>query len=100
MLKLRSLQFIRIILSMSECLHRDGIRYGGRYDTLFKASRQSEMISTLPFKGNTDAYPTDVHKVLTLMNEYKPLKLDTQVVHAQGTAFVTGGQVGKKKGKG
>jgi hypothetical protein len=34
------------------------------------------------------------------MNEYKPLKLDTQVVPAQGTAFVTGGQGGKKKGKG
>jgi hypothetical protein len=51
-------------------------------------------------KGNTDAYPTDIHKALTLMNKYKPLKLDTQVVHAQGTAFVTGGQGGKKKGKG
>ncbi len=50
-------------------------------------------------KGNTDAYPTDIHKALTLMNEYKPLKLDTQVVPEQGTAFVTGGQGGKKKGK-
>jgi hypothetical protein len=34
------------------------------------------------------------------MNNYKPLKLDTQVIPAQGTAFVTGGQGGKKKGKG
>jgi hypothetical protein len=34
------------------------------------------------------------------MNKYKPLKLYTQVVPAQGTAFVTGGQGGKKKGKG
>jgi hypothetical protein len=34
------------------------------------------------------------------MNEYKPLKLDTQVIPAQGTAFVTGGQGGKKKCKG
>jgi hypothetical protein len=51
-------------------------------------------------KGNTDPYPTDIHKALTLMNEYKPLKLDTQVIPAQGTAFVTGGQGGKKKGKG
>ena len=51
-------------------------------------------------KGNTDAYPTDIHKVLNLVNKYKPLKLDTQVVPAQGTAFVTGGQGGKKKGKG
>ncbi len=50
-LKLRSLQFIRIVLSMSECLHREGIQYGGRYDTLFKAPRQSEMISTLPFNS-------------------------------------------------
>ncbi len=52
------------------------------------------------FKGNTNAYPTDIHKVLTLMNNYKPLKLDTQVAPAQGTAFVTCGQGGKKKGKG
>jgi hypothetical protein len=46
-------------------------------------------------KGNTDAYPKDIHKALTLMNEYEPLKLDAQVVPAQGTAFVTGGQGGK-----
>ncbi len=46
-------------------------------------------------KGNTDAYPKDIHKALTLMNKYKPLKLDAQVVPAQGTAFVTGGQRGK-----
>ncbi len=51
-------------------------------------------------KGNTNAYPTDIHKALTLMNEYKPLKLDSQVDPAQGTAFVTGGQGGKKKGNG
>ncbi len=38
-------------------------------------------------KGNTEAYPTDIHKALTLMNEYKPLKLDTPTVPAQGTAF-------------
>jgi hypothetical protein len=50
-------------------------------------------------KGSTDAYPTDIHKALTLMNEYTPLKLDTQIIPAQGTAFVTGGQGGKKKGK-
>jgi predicted RNase H-like nuclease (RuvC/YqgF family) len=34
------------------------------------------------------------------MNEYKPLKLDTPVVPAQGTAFVTNSQGDKKKGKG
>jgi hypothetical protein len=50
-------------------------------------------------KGNTDAYPNDIHKALTLMNEYKPLKLDTPVVPAQGTAFVTNSQGDKKKGK-
>ncbi len=48
-------------------------------------------------KGNMDAYPTDIHKALTLMNEYKPLKLDAQVIPAQGTAFFTGGQGGKGK---
>jgi hypothetical protein len=50
-------------------------------------------------KGDTNAYPTDIHKALTLMNKYKPLKLDTQVVPAQGTAFVTGAQGGKIRGK-
>ncbi len=49
-------------------------------------------------KGNTDTYPTNIHKALTLMNEYKPLKLDAPTVPAQGTAFVTGGKKNKKKG--
>ena len=49
-------------------------------------------------KGNTEAYPTDIHKALTLMNEYKPLKLDTPTVPAQGTAFATKGSEAKKKG--
>ncbi len=40
-------------------------------------------------KGNTNAYPKDIHKALTLMNKDKPLKLDAQVVPAQGTVFVT-----------
>ncbi len=39
-------------------------------------------------KGNSEAYPVDIHKVLTLMNEYTPLKLDAVTVPAQGTAFV------------
>ncbi len=51
-------------------------------------------------KGNSDAYPNDIHKALTLMNKYKPLKLDTPVIPAQGTAFVTNSQVDKKRGKG
>ncbi len=25
-------------------------------------------------KGNMEVYPSDIHKALTLMNEYKPLK--------------------------
>jgi hypothetical protein len=49
-------------------------------------------------KGNTNPYPNDIHKALTLMNEYKPLKLDTPTIPAQGTAFVTGAKGNKKKG--
>ncbi len=50
-------------------------------------------------KGSTDAYPTDIHKALTLMNEYKPLKLDTPTIPipAQGTAFATKGTATKKR---
>ncbi len=44
-------------------------------------------------KGNTNEYPNDIHKALTLINEYKPLKLDTPTIPAQGTAFVTGTKV-------
>jgi hypothetical protein len=55
-------------------------------------------------KGNQDAYPSDIHKALTLMNEYKPLKLDNPVVAAQGTAFAIkcshkGGKKGGSKSK-
>ena len=50
-------------------------------------------------KGSIDAYPTDIHKALTLMNEYKPLKLDAPTVPAQGTAFATKGKQGQKKGE-
>jgi hypothetical protein len=49
-------------------------------------------------KGNTNAYPNNIHKALTLMNEYNPLKLDTSTIPAQGTAFVTGAKGNKKKG--
>ena len=51
-------------------------------------------------KGNTNAYPNNIHKAFTLMNECKPLKLDTLVIPAQGTAFVTNSQGDKKKVKG
>jgi hypothetical protein len=50
-------------------------------------------------KGITDAYPNNIHKALTLMNEYKPLMLDTPTIQAQGTAFVTGTKGNKKKGR-
>jgi hypothetical protein len=40
-------------------------------------------------KGNPEAFPANIHKALTLMNEYKPLKLDAIAVPAQSTAFVT-----------
>jgi hypothetical protein len=48
-------------------------------------------------KGNMEAYPSDIHKALTLMNEYKPLKLDVAPVPAQGTAFATTSCKGKGK---
>jgi hypothetical protein len=43
-------------------------------------------------------YPTNIHKALTLMNMYTPLKLDTPTIPAQGTTFVTGAKGNKKKG--
>jgi len=46
-------------------------------------------------KGNIEAYPNDIHKALTLMNEYQPLKVETSAVTSQGTAFVTDGNKGK-----
>jgi hypothetical protein len=48
-------------------------------------------------KGNLDAYPSVIHKALTLMNEFKPLKPDHPVVAAQGTVFATKGP--HKRGK-
>jgi hypothetical protein len=39
-------------------------------------------------KGNFEAFPSNIHKNLTLMNdEYKTLKLDVAPTPAQGTAF-------------
>jgi catalase (peroxidase I) len=49
-------------------------------------------------KGNTKAYPNDIHKALTLMNEYQPLKVEAPAITSQGTAFVTDGKGGKGKG--
>ncbi len=40
-------------------------------------------------KRNMEAYPSDIHRASTIMNEYKPLKLDVAHVPTQGTAFAT-----------
>jgi hypothetical protein len=48
-------------------------------------------------KGNMEGYPSDIQKALTLMNEYKPLKLDVAPVPTQGTAFATTSFKGKGK---
>ena len=48
-------------------------------------------------KGNAEEYPSNIHKALTLMNEYKLLKLDVSPVPAQGTAFATTSHRGKGK---
>ncbi len=48
-------------------------------------------------KRNMEAYPSDIHKALTLMKEYKPLKLDVAHVPTQGTAFATTSCKGKGK---
>ncbi len=39
-------------------------------------SQLTEDVANDYSKGNTDAYPKDIHKALTLMNKYKLLKLD------------------------
>ena len=44
-----------------------------------------------------EAYPSDIHKALTLMNEYKPLKLEVTPGPAQGTAFAITSCKGKGK---
>jgi hypothetical protein len=48
-------------------------------------------------KGNMGVYPSDIHKALTVINEYKPLKLDVAPVPTQGTAFATTSCKGKGK---
>jgi hypothetical protein len=48
-------------------------------------------------KGNMEVYPSDIHKALTLMNEYKPLKLDVAPIPTQGMAFATTSRKGKGK---
>jgi hypothetical protein len=48
-------------------------------------------------KGNMEACPSAVHKALTLINEYKPLKLDVAPMPTQVTAFATTSHKGKGK---
>ncbi len=48
-------------------------------------------------KRNIEVYPSDIYKALTLMNEYKPLKLDVAPVPTQGMAFATASRKGKGK---
>jgi hypothetical protein len=48
-------------------------------------------------KRNMEAYPSDIHKALTLMNEYTPLKLDVALMPAKGTTFTTTSCKGKGK---
>ncbi len=43
------------------------------------------------------AYPSDIHKALTLMNEYTPFELDVAPVPAQGMAFANTSCKGKGK---
>ena len=49
-------------------------------------------------KGNTEAYPSDIHKALTLMNDYQPLKLDFPAIAPHEPAFVTSGKGGRARG--
>ena len=49
-------------------------------------------------KGNSEVYLANMHQALTLMYDCTPLKLDTVVVPAQGTAFVTKSYGKGKKG--
>jgi hypothetical protein len=49
-------------------------------------------------KGNPEAFPANIRKALTLMNEYKPLKLDVIAIPAQGTVFVSKSYGKGKKG--
>jgi hypothetical protein len=49
-------------------------------------------------KGNAEGYSVDIHKALTLMNEYNSLKLDAIAIPAQSAAFVTRSYGKGKKG--
>ena len=48
-------------------------------------------------RGITELYPSNIHKVLTPINECKPIKLGHPVCAVQSMAFVTGGKGGGGK---
>ncbi len=48
-------------------------------------------------KEKMETYPSDIHKALTLINEYKQLKLDVAPVPTQDMAFATTSCKGKGK---
>jgi hypothetical protein len=60
-------------------------------------SQLKKIVTKNYLKGNMEAYPSDIHKALTLMNECKPLKLDAAPMPAQGMAFATTSHKGKGK---
>ncbi len=61
-------------------------------------SQLKKDVANVYSQGNPEVYPANIHKVLTLMNEYKLLKLDVIAIPAQGTAFVTKSYGKGKKG--
>ncbi len=63
-------------------------------------SKLKKFIANDYSKGNPEAYPNDIHKALTLMNKYQPLKVESPAIASQGSAFVTDGKGGKSKGAG
>ncbi len=60
-------------------------------------SQLKKDVANVYSKENMEVYPSDIHKALSFMNEYKPLKLDVTPVPVQGTAFATTSCKGKGK---
>ncbi len=51
-------------------------------------------------KGNTDVYPTDIYKALTLINGYKPLKLILKLSLHRGLPLSLVVRVARRKARG
>ncbi len=62
-----------------------------------KLHSQPKKVANDYSKGNKETYPSDIHKALTHMNEYKSLKLDVALMPTQGVAFTTTSCKGKGK---